>query len=230
MPAAASTSLGREIVPIDFNIESGESAVSSLRFGLIFDRRDHPALTTRGTLASFYGRVASGLLGSSYDFVRIEGSVRHWFPLPWHHVLSLGAFVGTAFGAPPFFYEFYPADLSDLLPSRVLELNLDHRGPLDLLGTSIAEMDMEDIAARLDLEYQLPLHRGGGIFRGVDAYAGVGLYMLARSQDLRVAIPGYEGASRIPVDLTFDIGLQADTEIGLMRLGFSSFVGFMPDL
>jgi hypothetical protein len=99
---------------------------------------------------------------------------------------------------------------------------------LNLLGTSIVEMDMEDLAARLDLQYQLPLHRGAGFVRGVDAYIGAGVFMLTRREDLRVGIPGYKGLSRLPVDLTFDLGVQADTEIGLFKLGFSTLIGFSP--
>jgi outer membrane protein insertion porin family len=225
-PAAASTQRGRDIVPIDFRIDDGTSFVSSLRLGFIYDRRDHPALTTRGTIASFYARLSSALLGSSYDFARFEGSVRHWVPLPWNHVISFGLLLGTVFGDAPFFYDFYAADLSDLLPSRVLELNVDRRRTLNLLGTSIVEMDMEDLAARIDFEYQLQIYRGGGVIHGVAAYAGAGIFMLANRRDLRVAISGYEGLSRIPIDLTFDIGLQADTEIGVFKLGFSSLIGF----
>lgn len=225
-PQIASTQRGREIVPIDFRIEDGTSLVSSLRLGFIYDRRDHPALTTQGTIANFSARLASALIGSSYDFARFEGSVRHWIPLPWNHVVSLGLFVGTVFGNAPFFYDFYAADLSDLLPSRVLELNLDRRRTLNLLGTSIVEMDMEDLAARVDFEYQLPVYRGPGVIHGVDAYAGAGIFMLASRRDLRQSISGYEGLSRLPVDLTFDLGLQADTELGVFRLGFSSLIGF----
>jgi outer membrane protein insertion porin family len=225
-PTLASTQRGRDIVPIDFRIEDGTSFVSSLRLGFIYDRRDHPALTTQGTIANFSARLASALIGSSYDFARFEGSVRHWIPLPWNHVVSLGLFVGTVFGNAPFFYDFYAADLSDLLPSRVLELNLDRRRTLNLLGTSIVEMDMEDLAARIDFEYQLPVYRGPGIIHGVDAYAGAGIFMLASRRDLRQSISGYEGLSRLPVDLTFDLGLQADTELGVFRLGFSSLIGF----
>jgi hypothetical protein len=99
---------------------------------------------------------------------------------------------------------------------------------LNLLGTSIVEMDMEDLAARVDLQYQLPLHRGMGFIRGVDAYVGVGVFMLTRREDLRVGIPGYHGLSRLPIDLTFDLGVQADTEIGLFKLGFSTLIGFSP--
>jgi outer membrane protein insertion porin family len=225
-PALASTQRGNDIVPIDFRIEDGTSFVSSLRLGFIYDRRDHPALTTRGTVANFSARLASALIGSSYDFARFDASVRHWIPLPWNHVVSLGLFVGTVFGNAPFFYDFYAADLSDLLPSRVLELNLDRRRTLNLLGTSIVEMDMEDLAARIDFEYQLPVYRGPGVIHGVDAYAGAGIFLLASRRDLRVSISGYEGWSRIPVDLTFDLGLQADTEVGVFRLGFSSLIGF----
>jgi outer membrane protein assembly factor BamA len=225
-PALASTQRGRDIVPIDFRIEDGTSFVSSLRLGFIYDRRDHPALTTQGTIASFSARLASALIGSNYDFARFEGSVRHWIPLPWNHVISLGLFVGTVFGNAPFFYDFYAADLSDLLPSRVLELNVDRRRTLNLLGTSIVEMDMEDLAARVDFEYQLPVYRGPGAIHGVDAYAGAGIFMLASRSDLRVSISGYKGWSRLPVDLTFDLGLQADTELGVFRLGFSSLIGF----
>jgi outer membrane protein insertion porin family len=227
-PKSASTQRGTEIVPIDFRIDDGKSFVSSLRLGLIYDRRDHPALTTRGDYAEFYARFGSRILGSNYEFARLELTLRHWIPLPWNHVVSVGLFAGTVFASAPFFYNFYAADLSDLLPSRALELNLDRRRTLNLLGTSIVEMDMEDLAARLDLEYQLPLHRGGGFFRGVDAYLGAGIFLLSRRDDLRVAISGYEGLARVPIDLTFDLGVQADTEIGLFKLGFSSLIGFSP--
>ena len=174
--------------------------------------------------------MGTGLLGSDYDFTRFEGSYRSWYPLPWGHVLSPGAYLGIVFGEAPFFYRFYASDLSDLVPSRVLDLNLDHRGPPDLLGTSIAAMRAEELAGRLDMEYRLPLHRGGEGIRGIDAYARVGVYALARLEDVRIAIPGYEGAARVPVDLTFDLGVNADTAIGLFQFGFSSLVRSLPDL
>jgi outer membrane protein assembly factor BamA len=225
-PPAASTQRGNEVQPIDFHINSGTSFVSSLRLGLIFDQRDHPALTTRGDYAEFYARLGSRVLGSSYEFARLEVNYRHWVPLPWNHVISFGLFAGTVFGDPPFFYDFYAADMSDLLPKRVLELNLDRRRTLNLLGTSIVEMDMEDLAAKLDVQYQLPLHRGGGFVRGVDAYLGLGVFLLCARADLQVAISGYHGLASVPIDLTFDLGVQADTEMGLFKLGFSSLIGF----
>ena len=47
---------------------------------------------------------------------------------------------------------------------------------------------------------------------------------------MRSGIQGYEGLARIPVDLTFDLGVQADTTLGVFKLGFSSLIGFLPDL
>src|SRR5688572_13119310 len=174
-------------------------------------------------------RIGSGLIGSTYDFARLEASARHFQPLPWGHVVSLGMFVGTVFGRAPFFYRFYAADLSDLLPSRALELNLDHRRTHNLLGTSIRDFDKADLAARIDFEYELPLHRGDGDIRGIDAYAGAGLFLLAERDALRGGLPGYEGLERVPVDFTFDLGVQADTKIGVFKVGFSSLIGFLPD-
>jgi hypothetical protein len=220
----------QDVEPIDFHIDDGTSYVSSLHLGLIFDRRDDPALPSQGQLLRFDARIGTGLLGSTYDFARLEAAARHYQPLPWGHVVSLGAYVGTVFGRAPFFYRFYAADLSDLLPSRALELNLDYRHTHNLLGTSIREFDKEDLAARIDFEYELPLHRGGGDIRGIDAYAGAGLFLLADRWALRAGLPGYEGFARIPVDLTFDLGIQADTAIGVFKVGFSSLIGFLPDL
>lgn len=232
-PIEASTLRGKhgeERAPIDFHIEDGESYVSSLQLGLIFDTRDDPASPASGQLLRMDARLGAGVLGSSYDFARLELTFKHYAHLPWGHVLVPGVYLGSVFGNAPFFYQFYAADLSDLLPSRVLELNLDHRRTHNLLDTSIQEFDKEELAARFDFEYQLPLHRGGGALRSVDAYAGAGLFFLVERDSLKLGMPGYQGLERIPVDLTFDVGVQADTSIGLFKVGFSSLIGFLPDL
>ncbi len=229
-PDAASRPRGSRRVPIDFRVDDGQNLVSSLQLSLIYDRRDDPGLTRRGQLLQFRAIAATGMLGSSYDFTRLEVSARHWQPLPWGHVLSLGLFAGSVFGRAPFFYHFYASDLSDLIPSRVLDLNLDHRSPHNLLGTAIGEMRSEELAARLDVEYALPLSSGGQAIRLLDAYLRVGLYALANRDDVRIAIPGYDGAERIPVDLTFDLGVRADTSVGVFSFGFSTLIGFLPYL
>ncbi|MBX3247886.1 MAG: BamA/TamA family outer membrane protein [Myxococcales bacterium] len=227
-PAAGSETRGTEIRPIDFAIEDGVSFVSMLRFGLVYDRRDDPAIPTRGVLVRFTSELAHPVLGSDYSFVRSQFLVRGWVPLPWNHTLRLSFFGGGIIGDAPFFHLFHIADLTDLVPGRMLEMQLDRRPAPNLLNTAIATMRAEEVAARLDVQYELPLYRNRRRgFRGLDAYVNVGVLMLADWRDLRVAVPGYVGISRAPLDLTFDIGLRMDTRVGTFQLGFSTLLGFL---
>lgn len=229
MPEAASERYGAEVRPIDFAIKRGQSYVSTLHFGLIYDRRDDPALPMRGTLVDFAADGATHFLGSDYDFIRVTGRLQRWIPLPWgrRHSLRLAAFAGVVFGDAPFFYLFHAADLTDLVPSRVLDMQLDHRAPPNLLGTSVGEMRTEEVAGRVDVEYGMQLYSGSGGVRALNAYFSVGLYGLSDLHELDRAVPGYRGAARIPVDLTFDLGLRLDTDVGVFQLGFSNILGFI---
>ncbi len=228
-PDAASESRGTDVDPIDFAIEDGLSFVSTLRVGLRYDRRDDPAVPNEGVLLRLNGMLGTRLIGSDYSFFKLEGLVRHWVPLPGaHHRLRFTAYAGAIFGDAPFFHRFYVADLSDLIPSRVLLMNIDDRTAPNLLNTSIAEMRSQELAARLDVEYSIRLYEGGGSFRALEVYGLVGIYGLANRRDLDFAIPGYEGFSKAPLDLTFDIGVRADTAVGVFQLGFSSLLGFVP--
>ena len=227
VPAAASESRNGSTRAIDFSIQRGISVVSALQLGFVYDRRDDPALPTRGVIVQVRGDLGTQLLGSDYHFLRVQASVLHYVPLPWRHVLRFGAFAGVVFGRAPFFYKFYVSDLSDLIPSRALELNLDRRPPPDLFGTAIRFMRAEDLAARLDVEYALPLHRGSSGLYAVDAYVSAGVYALFSQRDVQLGVPGFDGFSRVPIDATFDLGLRADTDVGVFQLGFSSVIGFV---
>lgn len=226
MPNAASERRGSEIEPIDFSIEDGVSFVSTLRFGLTYDRRDDPGMTSRGTLLQLHADAGTALLGSAYNFLRLDAQARFWVPLPWGHTFRVGLLVGAVFGEAPFFYQFYASDLSDLIPSRVLELNMDRRPPPNLLNNSIAEMRNQELAGRIDVEYSARLYSGRHGLRALDAYGIFGAYSLADIRDIRTAIPGYRGISAFPVDLTFDVGIRADTDIGVFQLGFSTIFNF----
>lgn len=228
LPAAASERRGDETVPIEFSILDGRSVLSMLRFRLIFDRRDDPVRPTRGTGVRVAADLGNRVFGSDYDFLRLQGSLSQSIPLSLGSSFHIRLFGGIVFGEAPFFLQFYIADLTDLIPSRVLEMNIDRRPAPNILGTAISEQRIEEVAGRLDFEYVFPLFRGEwGALRAVDAYLGAGLYALVSRQNLRVAIPGFDGASRIPVDLTFDLGLRIDTEVGLVKLGLSTVVGFL---
>jgi outer membrane protein insertion porin family len=232
LPDSASELRGRtgeaSRVPIDFSIEPGRSYVSMLSVGLLYDKRDSAILPSRGTLAAFHGDLASGLIASDYGFMRVQASYNHWWSLPWGHTIRAGGFAGALFGDAPFFYKYFISDLTDLMPSRILGLNLDHRPAPNLLGgafnrrggTAIAQMRQEELAGRLDAEYVWPLTRGRRKFvKGADAFFLFGLYGLADPEDLRVAMPGYEGLARLPIDLTLDAGVRLDTQIGVFQIG-----------
>jgi outer membrane protein insertion porin family len=235
VPAAASERRGRtnddlSRVPIDFSIEPGNSYVSMLTVGLLYDKRDSAILPTRGSSAIFSGDLASSLIGSDYSFMRVQASFNHWFPLRWGHTIRVGAFAGAVFGYAPFFYKFFVTDLTDLQPSRILGLNLDHRPAPNLLGgvhdknggTAVAQMRQEELAGRVDLEYAWPLVRGRRKFvKAADAFALVGFYGLSDPDDLRVSVPGYRGIAKLPIDLTFDAGVRLDTRIGVFQIGIA---------
>jgi len=227
VPIAASESRNGSTRAIDFSIQRGFSFVSALQLGLVYDRRDDPALPTRGVIVQVRADFGTQLLGSDYDFLRLQASVLHYVPLPWGHVLRFGAFAGVVLGRAPFFYKFYVSDLSDLIPSRALELNLDRRPPPDLFSTAIRFMRAEDLAGRIDIEYSLPIYRGESGLYAINAYVSAGLYVLFSQRDIKLGVPGFQGVSRIPVDATFDIGLRADTDVGVFQLGFSNVIGFV---
>lgn len=226
-PQAASEIRGDEVAPIDFAIDDGLSFVSLLRFALIYDKRDDPGITTQGIL--FRGVVTAGtrFLGSDYDFLQLEAWLRRWWLLPWKHSIRLGVFAGAALGDTPFFYLFHVSDLTDLIPSRFLEMQLDRRPPPNLLGTSIEAMRLGELAWRVDLGYEAPVYRRDRGLRMINVYSLIGLYSLANLRDPRAGIPGYTGAARFPLDLTFDFGVRFDTRIGVFQIGFSTVLGFI---
>jgi outer membrane protein insertion porin family len=246
IPQAAEEQRGRNSPlaahAIDFAIEPGSSFVSTVSIGITYDKRDSAILPSKGTLASFLGDLASPLIGSDYQFVRLQAHINHWFPLRWQHTIRIGLFAGAVFGNAPFFYKFFVTDLTDLQPSRILGLNLDHRPAPNLFGvlqcgrafaancgTAIAQMRQEELAARVDAEYVWPLVRGRRKFlKGADAYFLVGLYALADPKDFQLAIPGYNGIARLPIDLTADIGVRLDTQIGVFQVGLAKLFWLAP--
>ena len=217
-----------EVRPFVPNIEQELSWLSMIRAAIEYDKRDDPTMTTRGVYFRLDGELASSALGSSYEFLRVRTTFRAWAGLPWAgHSLRFSLFLGSVFGEAPFFYQFQIADLTDLVPSQVFEMQLDRRGAPNLLGTSIADMRVEELAGRFDIQYELPLYRGGRRLRRLNAYFNIGLLYLADPRALQLAVPGYSGAAKAPIDLTFDVGLRFDSRVGVFQIGFSNILGFL---
>jgi outer membrane protein insertion porin family len=229
VPLDASQKRGLAVEPIDFDIVRGRSVLSTLRGTLDYDTRDHPFLPTRGWHASVTAEVGLLPAASDYGYQRVEVEASHWWHLPWHdHVLRLDLFAGAISGDPPFFEQYYVGDLSDFLPSRVLGMNFDRRPAPNFLGTDIVEVRYGKYAFKFAGEYRIPLFRGHRSIYGIDFFASAGIYGLAGDRDITSPPVGYSGWSRVPVDLTGNLGFRMDTSAGGFVFAFSNLLGFVP--
>jgi len=228
LPLAASHRRGLDVEPIEFGLNPGLSVLSTVRSTLQYDTRDSPILPTRGSHTTLAAEVSLTPLGSDYPFQRYTLATSKWYELPWDHVIRAGFFGGAIVGRAPIYERFYVGDFSDLLPSRMLGLNMDRRPPPNLLGTSIVEVRYGHYAAKLLGEYRIPLYRGTSAVYGVDLFGSTGVYAVASERDLSDPPRGYSGLARIPVDLTFNLGLQIDTNAGGFTFAFSNVLGFIP--
>ena len=149
-------------------------------------------------------------------------------PLPWEHVLRVEGIFGSVFGEAPLFEKFYVGDYTDLRPHRALDLAFDRRAAPNFFNTTIGEVRYGDYAARLNTEYRIPLYRGRKSIYGVDFFSSVGIYGVANGRDLVRHARGYSGFQTIPIDLTFNLGLRADTAAGGIAVGIANFIGFIP--
>jgi outer membrane protein insertion porin family len=228
LPLAASDLRGLDVEPIDFQIDRGSSVLSAVRATLQHDTRDEPTLPTRGDNLVMIADLAAEPIGSDYGFLKLQARAEHWFRLPWGHVVRLEGFAGGIFGDAPFFEKFYVGDFSDLLPDRVLGLNVDRRPAPNYLNTDIREVRYGSYAAKLNVEYRYPLYHGHRSIYGVDAFVSGGIYGVADGRDLTSPPRGYSGFATAPIDLTFNLGLRVDTEVGGFLLGVSNILGFLP--
>ncbi len=214
--------------PIDFDIIRGRSVLSTLRTTLQLDTRDHPFLPTTGWFVSATGEIGIPVL-SDYTYQRSDIHASRWWQLPWHdHVFRLEMFGGAISGDAPFFEQYYVGDFTDFLPSRILGVNFDRRPPPNFLGTEVVEVRYGEYAAKLGAEYRLPLYRGHRSIFGIDLFGSAGVYAIAGKRELEAPIPGYEGAARIPVDVTANFGFRMDTAAGGFVFAFSNVLYFIP--
>jgi hypothetical protein len=72
------------------------------------------------------------------------------------------------------------------------------------------------------------LYRGHRSIFGIDVFASGGIYSVFSNREIESPAPGYEGAARIPVDLTANIGFRMDTAAGGFVFAFSNVLYFIP--
>jgi outer membrane protein assembly factor BamA len=228
LPLAASHKRGLDVEPINFFLNEGSSVLSTVSATVVHDTRDEPFLPTRGW--HLLGLVEASLtpLGSDYAYSKLVFRGSRWMPLPWDHVLRIEGILGGIFGNAPLFEKFYVGDYTDLRPHRVLDLAFDRRAAPNFLSTDIAEVRYGDYAARLNFEYRVPLYRGTKSIYGVDFFGSAGVYAVAEARDITTPARGYTGFGKVPMDLTFNLGLRADTAVGGFMIGIANLVGFIP--
>jgi outer membrane protein insertion porin family len=228
LPRAASHLRGLDVEPIDFDLRPGSSLLSTLSATVVHDTRDDAFLPTRGWHVLGLAEASLTPIGSDYPYTKLVLRGSRWMPLPWDHVLRIEGIFGSVFGDAPLYEKFYVGDYTDLRPHRALDLAFDRRAAPNFFGTSIAEVRYGDYAARLNAEYRVPLYRGRKSIYGVDFFASAGFYAVANGRDITNPARGYSGLSKVPVDLTFNTGLRADTAAGGFSLGIANFIGFIP--
>jgi len=212
--------------PIDFGIRDGTSVLSAINLMLERDTRSDPVLPQRGGLLNISGLFCSGVVGSTYDFLKLSAAYEHFFPVPWGHILALQVRGGILFGQAPFFEKFFLGDFNDLVPGRALGLNFSTLPSRDIFGTAIDSKRYEEFALRLGVEYIIPWFRGGRYAYGGDFFFNLGLISLTSRDELRVRDRAL--SESIPVDLTVDAGLRLDTFIGIFRFSIGNFLGRIP--
>jgi hypothetical protein len=207
-------------VAIDFDVKQGASRVGTVTAGLEYDTRSDPVLPRSGVRLTGTVEGATGLLGSSYDYVKgvLGASLYHKV---WRdHAIGLHLFGGAIVGEAPYFDRFFIGDLNLLLPRRALGINFSTQPSRNLLGTDIAGHRYDDYAARIMLEYAIPVWRHHGFVYGGDAFAAVGLLGQASDGDLMPA--GGLTWQKLPIDLTADLGLRLDTYIGIFTISIAN--------
>lgn len=228
LPRAAAHDYGGMIEPIEFDILPGRSVLSTLRASLEHDTRDHPWLPTRGWLASAALEMSLAPAGSDYPYERLDLRARRWWSLPKNHVVGIDLFAGVIAGDAPFFEQYYVGDLTDFQPGRLLGLNFDRRPAPNFLRTAIEEVRYAEYAFQLNTEYRLPLYRGRRSIYAIDFFGSLGAFVLAGPREVNRPAPKYQGASRVPIDLTGNLGFRLDTSMGGFSFTFSNVLGFLP--
>jgi hypothetical protein len=205
--------------PIDFEVKDGASRLATVATTLDYDTRSDPILPRSGVRV--VGTLEAGVPPvSSYTFGKALVQASLYTKMPRGHALGLHLLGGAIVGDAPYFDRFFIGDLNLLLPRRALGLNFSTLPSRNLLGTSIAGHRYDDYAARVLIEYAIPVWRRRGVVYGGDFFAAVGLLGMASDGDL--SPPGGLTWSRVPVDLTGDIGLRLDTYVGIFTISIAN--------
>ncbi len=218
-----------EEVALDLQLEDGRHQLTSLDFSLRWDGRDKAMVLGTGGRAALDVSLASPVLGSSYEYVKLVMGAAYSFRLPWRHWITPSAVGGHVVGDAPRFERFYPGDQSDWTPGREMGLIYSTRRPFDLFGTGIDQIELGTVFGRVDLEYAIPLFRRprtsfveGGFF-----FFSSGVHAIAPGRDERAARRD-AGLPAAALGLNGNLGIRLHTSIGEIDLSVGNLLQRLP--
>ena len=217
---------GSDTRPLDFGLRQGFSRVGSLTGTLDFDTRSDPLVPRAGIHAALSAEVGLEAFGSDYQFTKLVFQGSSYTPNRYGHTFGVHLFGGALFGEAPLFDRFFVGDMNLFLPPRALGMNFSTQPSPSFLGSAIAQHRYDAFAARLLLEYAVPLwHRHGVIYRG-DAFIAAGAFVMGSEGAFRD--PSRSGLAALPIDLTGDLGVRLDTTVGVFTLSIANALGRVP--
>jgi len=197
------------------------SDVFTLSVGLQLDTRPDPVLPYRGSRVLLVTEAGKEGLISDYDQLGIRASAEHWWPLGSdRHAIALVGGGGVLVGTPPVFDRFYAGDLSPLLTPRPLDLVVTTAAPLDVFGTGADERPDGTVffAGRVEYAYRI-LENAKRPLYGGQLFITAGLLGLGDLSGDRAGMA---------IDLTANLGLRLDTQIGVFELSLGNGLGRLP--
>jgi hypothetical protein len=208
------------LVPIDFKIAAGGSQVITVALTLDWDTRSDPILPRSGSRVVASVETGGPVIGSSYTYAKALVQASLYTKMPRGHALGFHLLGGAIAGDAPYFDQFYVGDLNLLLPRRAMGMSFSTLPSRNFLDDAIASHRYDDYAARVLIEYAIPIWRRRGVVYGGDFFAAAGLFGMASEGDL--SPPGGLTWSKLPIDLTGDVGLRLDTYVGIFTISIAN--------
>jgi len=220
-------------------VDDGKSSQTWARLSFERDTRDSPLLPMKGYRLNFSVQGSADSAVSDYSYLKLIARGSFLSQLGFQgagHVLRLNLFGGAILGDAPYFERFFVGDLSSLVPARALSLNFSTINSPDHLSRGADALSYESMMAGFGVEYAAPLSEVAGLFR-LEFFIGGGVFGMTSPDDLpgsrEVSIAKrVTGQSRsaesFPVALTFDLGLRAETAIGIFGFSFANGLALIP--
>lgn len=222
----AGVGAGGAAIPVRFGVPEDFSRIGTVTATIDYDTRSDPLVPRAGSHAALSVEGATSSLLSNFEFLKLVVQGSFYRPTHRGHIIGLHTFGGALFGEAPFFDQFFIGDMNLLLPPRALGLNFSTQPSRGILGAAIAGHRYDNFAARVLVEYAVPLWRRHRLVYSGDAFVALGAFGMGSKGAFRD--PARTGLAAWPVDMTGDLGVRLDTMVGVFTLSFANALGRIP--